>query len=217
MSLNAIAVRIRQIIKMMVYCYKRREQLEKEHPELSNLFHPDAYDYAYGLYEYPLVANPFTTLSNIGFCGYTQAKSPLRRNEGLKFTLYEIERKPVWNKEKAVFEPQDIMPVSVSADHRIFDGNLPIPKLITALFHENFQRMLEDKEPPVIKPFQDTEMVKTLEELISNNLEAGYKALLGLQTVWIDFMKFDEIFSKSIVTRVAQAKAIFEKPGAAIA
>ena len=215
MSVKTIAVRIRQIMQMMVYCYKKREQLEQEHPELKGIFHADAYDYAYGLYEFPLVANPFTTLSNIGFCGYTQAKSPLRRNEGLKFTIYEIERKPVWNKEKEAFEPQDIMPVSVSADHRIFDGNLPIPKLVIKLFQENFERMLKDTEPPVLIPMQDAEITKSLEELLEKNLELGYKALLAMQTVWVDFMKFDEVLAKNFASRLAQAKAIYEKPGSA--
>jgi hypothetical protein len=214
MSVKTIAVRIRQIMQMMVYCFKKREQLEQEHPELKNIFNADAYDYAYGLYEFPLIPNPFTTLSNIGFCGYNQGKSPLRRNEGMKLTLYEIERKPVWNKEKEEFEPQDIMPVSVSADHRIFDGNLPIPKLIIKLFDENFQRMLKDTEPPVLVPLQDTEITKTIEELIDNNIELGYKALLGLQTVWIDFIKLDEVFNKNFATRLSKAEAIYEKPGA---
>jgi hypothetical protein len=217
LSVKALSIRIRQILHMMVYCFKKREQLEEEHPELKRIFDADAYDYAYGLYEYPLLANPFTTLSNIGFCGYTQAKSPLRRNEGLKFTLFEIDRKPVWNKETQSFEPQDILPVSVSADHRIFDGNIPIPKLMIKYFHENFQRMINDTEPPVIKPFQDADIVKTIEELLANNLELGYKALLGLQTVWVDFMKFDEVFNKSIANRLAQAKEMFEKSGASIA
>lgn len=56
------------------------------------------------------------------WCFFMKFAENLLPNEAVKFTLLEVERKQVWNRVTCSFEAQDIMPVSVSADHRVLDG-----------------------------------------------------------------------------------------------
>jgi len=193
LTVQVLAARIRHVLQMMVYCYKKREQMEKEHPHLALIVDSGLYDFSYGLYPYPIPGNAVVSLSNIGSCGYTQAKSPLRTNESMKFTLFEVERRQVWNKVTKEFEVQDLLPVSISADHRIFDGNLPIPKITAKIFQEMYERMETDIKRPMKAQAQDPDLIQMLEKLIAGNMEMGYKLLTTLQTMWPDFISFDEM------------------------
>ena len=205
LTLQEIAVRIRHVMKMMVYCYKKRELLEKSHPHLRSIMDNMLYEYANEVYGYPVPGNAVVSLSNIGICGYTQTKSPLRVNESMKFTLLEVERKPIWNKDTQAFEPQDILPVSISADHRIFDGNLPVPKMTAAYFQTMFNKMLKDLSQPRSMPKSlDGQLVNLLDKLVVSNVEAAYKALLVLQTYWIDFMQIETLISKELAQEIAE-------------
>lgn len=207
MSLPELATRIRVVLQRMVYCFKKREELESMFPHLKLIGEKILYDFANDLYGYPIPGNSVVALSNIGHCGYTRAKSPLRFNEAMKFTLLEVERKQVWNKESQLFEVQDTLPISISADHRIFDGNLPIPKLITTMFYQMYQTMIQNgkkKSPKRITPEQDPHLMKFIEQIIMNNIELAYKLLTGLQTVWPDFMALEELFDPDIAKQVAE-------------
>ncbi|KTD65254.1 2-oxo acid dehydrogenase subunit E2 [Legionella spiritensis] len=199
-SLPELSARIRNVMKMMVYCYKKRELLETQHPHLKTIIDNMLYDFANDLYDYPMPGNSVVSLSNIGFCGYSQTKSPLRVNEAIKFTLLEVERRPVWNKKTNSFEPQDIMPVSISADHRIFDGNLPVPKITVDCFERTFAKMQNDLTKPIqhTSKSQEPQLVKTIDRILEHNLEAGYKALLALQTYWVEFLRVEDILSKEM-------------------
>lgn len=193
MSFVELATKIRSIMNMMTYCYKKREQLEQSNERVKELMDIMVYDYAYSTYSYPIAGTPFVSLSNIGFCGYSQCMSPLRCNESMKFTLMEVERKPVWNKEKQAFEPADILPVSISADHRIFDGNIPVPKMTGEYFKQMFAKMLADP-PKKIPAFPHQSIEQLLDQLLESNIEMGYKSLLFLQTYWCDFLSVEELF-----------------------
>lgn len=92
LSMRELAARIRNRVKMMVYCFAKREQLEKEHPHLSKIMDNILSDLSNGFYDYPMMNNSIVTLSNIGHCGYTQGKSPLRPNEAIKVTLFDVEK-----------------------------------------------------------------------------------------------------------------------------
>lgn len=205
LTVQDLALRIRTIMKLMVYCFKKREQLEKEHPQLTAIIDETLYEFANDLYGFPIPGNSVVSLSNIGFCGYSQTKSPLRSNEAMKFTLLEIERKPVWNKETQAFEPQDILPVSISADHRIFDGNIPVPKMVAQYFEKSFAKMLSTLAEPVKANAQnlDSQFVKLFEQILTNNLELGYKALTFLQTYWLDFLSLEELLNSNLVKKLA--------------
>lgn len=210
MTFQELSVRIRNVMKMMVYCFKKREYLENTHPHLKLIFDGMLYDFANDLYDYPMPGNGVVSLTNIGICGYTQTKSPLRVNEAMKFTLLEVERRPVWNKTTQAFEPEDILPVSISADHRIFDGNLPVPKMTAAYFEKIFLKMQQEfANPPAnIPPSQEAQLVKTMDQLLERNLEAGYKALLMLQTYWIEFFKIETLLSKDLRTTLSEAYSL---------
>lgn len=194
LTLTELTIKIQTIMKMMSYCYKKREYLEKTDAHVQKLVNDMIYDFAYNTYPYPMAGTPFVSLSNIGFCGYSQSKSPLRCNESMKFTLMEVERKLVWQKDTQTFEAQDILPVSISADHRIFDGNLPVPRMTADSFNQMFAKMLQD-QPGSKQPLPDHEqMEKLLDQLIASNVEMGYKALLLLQTYWFDFISIEECY-----------------------
>ncbi|KTD49793.1 putative CoA-dependent acyltransferase [Legionella rubrilucens] len=200
MAFQEIAVRVRNIMKMMVYCFKKREYLEKTYPHLSVKLEKMLYELATDGYDYPLPGNAVVSLSNIGFCGYVRTKSPLRCNEAMKFTLLEVDRKPVWNKETQAFEPQDILPVSISADHRIFDGNIPVPKMVQGYFNQMFAKFLEDlTNPPTLMPdTQEAQLFKVMEELITRNVDLAYKTLLVLQTYWVDPLRVETLLSEEL-------------------
>ncbi|KTD22125.1 putative CoA-dependent acyltransferase [Legionella lansingensis] len=203
MRIQTLALKIRNILRMMVYCFKKREQLEKEHPFLASMIDSALYEFSNDFYAYPMPGNAVVSLSNIGFYGYTGAKSPLRSTEAMRYTLLEIERRPVWNKETKTFEPQDMLPISISADHRIFDGNSPLPKLIAKYFDEMFEKMLKEQSTP-IKSTQNPEgkFIKLFEQLIANNLELGYKALLVLQTYWVDALAVEELLNGNLAKKM---------------
>ena len=155
------------------------------------------YDFAYNTYSYPIGGTPFVSISNIGFCGYSQCKSPLRNNESMKFTLMEVERKPVWDKETQSFKPEDVLPVSISADHRIFDGNLPVPKMTSEYFNLMFKKMLQDKDTLSKSSPDYTPVEKLIDQLLAINVEIGYKTLLFLQTYWCDFLSVEDMMQNS--------------------
>lgn len=201
LSVSALASRIRTVVQMMVFCFKKREELEHAFPDLKQIGERMLYEFANDKYSYPIPGSSVVSLSNIGHCGYSQTKSPLRSNESMKFTLLEVERRPLWNKDRQEFEPQDILPVSISADHRIFDGNIPIPKLTAALFAEMFQRMMTNPQEKIsVKPPKpDPKLVQLLERVLMSNVELGYKTLTALQTYWPDFMDLEDLVNPDLV------------------
>lgn len=195
LTLRELSIKIQTIMQMMMYCYKKREHLEQTNPQVQQLMKDMVYDFAYHTYPYPIAGTPFVSLSNIGFCGYSQSKSPLRCNESMKFTLMEVERKLVWQKETQSFEAQDVLPVSISADHRIFDGNLPVPKMTGDYFNQMFAKMLTDKQTSSAPAMHHEKIEKLLDQLLATNIEMGYKVLLWLQTYWFDFISIEECYN----------------------
>ncbi len=192
MSLDALIARVKQNLQMMVYCYQKRVALEVDYPELALLMDEVMYEAATGVYPYPMPGNPFVSVSNNGFAGYARAKSPLRVNEVLKFTLLGVERKPVWNDASRSFEPQDSLPVSVSADHRVFNGDVPVPQHLTEAFHCVFDAMLGvTAREQAVKPANRRSLAKKFDMFIQADPKVGYKILAALQTVWPDFIDFN--------------------------
>jgi hypothetical protein len=193
-SVESLAVRIRKILAMMVYCFKKREILERQHPHLkmvqSKLFDESRSPFS----RMSLPVSPGFCLSNIGSCGYSQGTSPLLPTEPAKLTLFAVERRPVWSKATNAFEARDILPLSMSADHRIFDGNIRTPKLMSRLFQEIFMRMDQGKTKPLKMEFNEQQMKGMVDNLIDANLEMAYMMLMTLQTVWPDFLSISDLF-----------------------
>jgi len=189
-----LVIKIRQAIGLMHFCYQRREQLEKEHPHLATIMEQTLLDINNGIYPYPMPGNAIVSISTIGHQGYTRAKSPLRNNEAMKFTLLEVDRKMVWDKALKQFTEQDILPISISADHRIFDGNLPIPHVTGQCFSQVFATMTNSTNSiEDLKKLDEKQLIKTVEALLHNNLELGYKMLSIMQTLWVDFIDIESL------------------------
>ncbi len=143
MNVQEMSVNIRRVLHMMVYCYTKREQLEKNYPHLKRDLDNTLYAYAEDIFPYPVPGNPVVSVSNIGVGGYTHAKSPLRKHSALQVTLLSVDRKPVWSSDTQSFEAKDLLPVSISADHRVFEGQLPYAKLMRSAFQTVFQQMID--------------------------------------------------------------------------
>ena len=133
--------------------------------------------------------------------------SPLRRNEALKFTLLAVERKQVWNQATGAFEIQDILPVSISADHRIFDANTPVPQHTCQFYEVMFDRMLNGDTtgataPGALSPEEEKQWIQRLELLIEKNVTVAFKVLLLLQTYWFDFLPLEEVMQSETVKNI---------------
>ena len=185
---NSLSIKIKQAIAMMSYCYQRVKQLEQDYPHLT-LIQDDILNEMSNPFYPPIRPSPIgVSLSNIGASGYVQAKSPLLPNEAVKFTLMTVERRPVWNNLNNAFEARDILPVSVSVDHRVFDGNVPLPKIMDRLFQDTFQRMESLTETRPKTAPNEADMVLWIDRLLNDNLEFGYLTLRALHTMWPDFI-----------------------------
>lgn len=88
-------------------------------------------------------------IANAQECGYEQVVAPLLKQTNLQLTLLAVDRKPVWNNATRSFEPKDVLPVSLSADGRIFDGTLPVPKILNDSFQLMFEKMNERMKSPL--------------------------------------------------------------------
>ena len=208
MNAGELANKLRRIMQMMAYCFKKREEMEQKHPHLKASLDKLLYDFAHDFYPYPIPGSPCVSLSNIGSTGYSQAISPLRKQECLKFTLMTVEKKLVWNRDSNTFEPKDIVPVTISADHRIFDGNIPVPKILHRTFQEVFQTMMQNPIKP-IKPEKWTPNLifgKLIDKLLATNLTLGYQILAALQTLWPDFMNIEDIFSVATTKNLVRTR-----------
>ena len=172
LSVGVLSTRIKQILGMMVVCYKKREQLEEKNPWLKTIGEKVCASLSNSHYRPLLPAINAVCFSNIGASGYLQAKSPLLPNEASKVTSLEVQRMRVWNKNKNKFESRDLLPVSVSVDHRIFDGNLPLPKVMNHVFQEMVQQMQLSIGPSYVngsKFFQNKLIMLILKKLIKTN------------------------------------------------
>ena len=193
LTAQALSSKIKQVVAMMTYCYKKREELEKDHPELISI-HETILEEMKGLiYQSVRPTPPGVSVSNIGASGYVQGSSPLLSNEASKITLFEVQRTPVWSKESNTFEARDLLPVSVSVDHRVYDG-LPTPKIMTSIFQDVFQRMKPFKTTPLDVGVSATLMKNMVDNLLAENLEFGYMILMTLQTMWPDYIHLDALF-----------------------
>ncbi|MGL5742367.1 MAG: hypothetical protein ACRCXC_07365 [Legionella sp.] len=183
---HEITARTNRAIQVMSYCYKKREHVEKEHPELKQRLDDLLYGYAHDVYPCPLPGSYSVYLSNVGKYGYTQVTTPLLKQTGLHVALLAVERKSVWNKVTKSFETKDLLPISISADGRIFDGLLQIPDLLNEAFQTALQTMREQapdakrKESVEIKHYGDKIEQMTEDLLTKRNIVRGGKLMSSL-------------------------------------
>lgn len=151
MTTNELLSKIKRSLQLMKYCYKKCVQIEKEHPDFKQRLDDMLYNYAHDVYPCPSPGSHSVFLSNIGSYGYSQATSPLLKHTGLHILLLAIERKSVWNNATRSFEIKDLLPVSISADSRIFNGLLPIPDLLNKAFQTALQKMEQQSDDPTAR------------------------------------------------------------------
>ena len=174
-STQELQKKIQRAVQLMTYCYRKREQIEKENPLVKQRLDAVLYDSAHNLYPCPVPGNPNVFLTNLGAYGYTQAVSPLLKQTGLHILLLAIERKQVWSNTTQTFEVKDLLPVSISADGRIFDGILPIPELLNKAFQTAFQQMEQIGEPLAKETPESNDYRKKIDEIADKILAKGEK------------------------------------------
>lgn len=173
MTASELSIKTKRAIEMMVYCYKKREQIEQEHPAFKRNLDELLYGYAHDVYPCPTPGSHGVYLSNIGPYGYTQGVSPLFKKSGLHIFLLAVERKPVWNNATHSFDACDVLPVSISADGRIFDGMRRIPQFLNEAFQTVLQEMNESIDNPILdrKTPQSHAYKKRIDEITDNLLD----------------------------------------------
>ncbi len=176
--------------KLMNFCYLKRLELEKKYPQFAEQMNEIVREIATGIYPYPMPGHPAISLSNISAAEFSRVKSPLRMNEAVKFTVLTVAKKPVWNEASQTFLPEDRLPVSVSADHRVFDGTVPIVKSVKQAFANTIEDMTHGVKGSKAKPVNSHMVMQMLNEFAHSQPKAAYKLLTVLQTVWPDYMDF---------------------------
>lgn len=194
MSMSELAQHIQNDITIMAYCHNKTQTLQNEHPYLRDVMNKLTSPRHERVYKDPVFARPAVSLSNIGHWGYEAAVSPLFPNEAFKLTLTKIDRKQVWNKTTNQFEVQDILPVGMSVDHRVFDGNIPIPYYMQAAFDQMFIEMEQATSKLVSKPCASLEkFIETSNDLLDKDLEFGFIYLFSLTHVWKNYCSYEEL------------------------
>lgn len=189
-----LQARIQFGVEIQLMCFQRKQALVNAHPHLRKKFEGIYYDSLNSVYPLALSDNLTVPISNLGAFGYTGAKSPLLPNDSLKVTLLKVERKPVWNEEKQNFVPRDILPISVSADHRVLDGNIHLPLLATKAFEYVCTKWHRDeKENIAPSEYSLAPFSQYIDYFLEQEVELGYQLLCAFQAIWYDSLlqRFD--------------------------
>ena len=208
MTVAEISQHIRSDMQTMAYCHKKTEELKIEHPFLVDIFDGIVSKApADEVYADSLFAKPAISLSNIGHWGYETVISPLLPNETVKFTLGKVERKQVWSTVTKQFEVQDIVPVGMSVDHRVFDANLPVPNIIQTAFNDVQSAMVQLGKSPISSNGAGLqEFIKYSDALLADDLELGFRYLFFSSLNWKNYGDHKTIAMKK---RDATGKALY--------
>ncbi len=185
LTVAELLFKIKKTELVMHHCYQKREHIEKEHPEFQQRLEELLQHYAHDTFPYPIPGSYGAYLSNIGVYGYTHAVSPLLKHTGLHILLLSIEKKPIWNPVTNSFDAKDILPISISADNRIFDGMQPLPELLAKAFKTVFAKMKKQKSSKEIPSKKSPKMSELLAKkgithlLDTNTLAKEAKKILG--------------------------------------
>lgn len=191
LTLKDLEARIQYATAVQVYCFKRRQALERRYPHLRQKLDTLYYEMMNGVYPVPLPSNAMVSVSNLDVFGFTGGKSPLRPNEALKFTLLKADRKLVWSQDEQTFLPRDMLPISVSADHRVFDANIRLPQQIKSNFAKIHAKNQLDERlnlPPSI--YDPTEIIAYIEHFSQTDVELVHATLSFFSSIWLDEMTY---------------------------
>lgn len=186
-DISSLSQYIREVMDVMSFCYQECRRMEHDYPDLVYAYQDFLKRLRDPVYPYPLASAHCVSLSNIGMTGIYNCASPLMKNEAVKLTLLRAERKQAWDTKSSSFIIKDMLPVSISADHRVFDGNWPIQ----ALFQESFDAMFAQAQQGQGQHYVKMDILKMIKTMACE-LEAypsiQYQCFSVLQTLWPSFM-----------------------------
>ena len=187
MDIRSLSKQIRDVIAVMVFCYHECRKLEQAHPELAFFHQAWLKSLRDPFYPIPIPTAPFVSLSNIAMSGLYTGTSPLMKNEAVKLTLLRAEKKQVFDPKTSNFVVKDILPVCLSADHRVFDANWPMQ----SYFQESFTQVLSQVQSGKGLKYNDIDILSLINKM-SHELDAfpglQYQCFSMLQTLWPSFM-----------------------------
>jgi hypothetical protein len=182
-----IILELKAAIQIMTYCHKKSLALKQQYPHLMDIVDDLLLDRQNNVLAQINPERSFVTVSNIGYWGFELAVSPLMPGEVLKFTLTQIERKQVWNNQTMQFETQDRLPIGISVDHRVFDGNVHVAKLLQQNFNQVFENFVNG-EGSGFKPKNSSakvnQFIQFSEQLVQENLDYAFRFLLYCSHYW---------------------------------
>ena len=182
-TIEELLFKLKKAELLMQHCDEKREQIEKEHPKFQQNLTELLESYTDDHFPNPFAGSYGVYISNAGIYGYTQAAAPLLKHTGLHVLLLAIEKKPVWNATTKSFDAKDILPISISADSRIFDGLFPLPELVDHAFKAIFKKMQTKTKKSILnKTPQISELLakKGINHLLDTNVLAKEaKKILG--------------------------------------
>ncbi len=201
-----VQARLEHATKMQVMCFKRRQELEEAHPHLKLKFDRLCSDMLNSQYPFPLPSNFIVHVGNLGAFGFTSAKAPLRSNGVVKVTFLKVERKPVWNNATQSFVPRDMLPVSLAADHRTLDANIPAALLTTKAFEYVHAKWLQDEKNPVHCYEGDSQyLTECIDYLLKKDVDLVHTLLSFLHFIWFDSLLDKNDKENNILYQIMQS------------
>lgn len=195
LSIKELSKRIDNDIKIMSFCFKEMQKLKVENPHFQ-----DKVDYFFRekhdlLHRPPEMPNPTVILSNIGSYGYEHVNAPLRPSEAIRFTMAKLLKKQVWDEKTNQFVIKDFLPMSITFDHRLVDGNIPVPYYFQEAFDDCFARRFEasSKQERKNAPYVDYKhFLKLAKKFKAQNLEIYFRVLSINAFQYFNFAHIDE-------------------------
>lgn len=195
LSLEELTKRVMNDIQIMTYCFQQMQILKEKHKHLADIVNDFYSEKNNPLHRDPQYPNPVITLSNIGPFGFEHAVAPLRPNESLRFTLTQAEKKQVWDRQSDSFIVKDFAPLGISVDHRMYDGNIPMPKIIQQCFNQVLVSSMQPTHKMVRKahPYVHFKsFLKLCDKMLKENLELTFRSLSWGSHLWCDFGKLHD-------------------------
>ena len=101
--------------------------------------------------------------------------------------MLRAEKKQVFDPKTSNFVVKDILPVCLSADHRVFDANWPMQRY----FQESFTQVLSQIQSDKGLKYNDIDILNLINKM-SRGVDAypglQYQCFSMLQTLWPSFM-----------------------------
>jgi hypothetical protein len=193
--------KIKMARDIQVYCYQKRQEIEKIHPNLKYKWASTSADVMkiFRLNYAPDAA--LVGLSNVVESGFSRGKVALLPSETMRFLMLKMTRKHIWNESTHAFEDQDVLPLSLSADHRLFDGNIPVPLLIDNAFQESFRQFSQNEQNNrtlMVKNYKTclNKILYALDMMAVTDMKMAHAMMTLYQSIWHDSIPCTEMFPK---------------------